>query len=437
MVRVSVFGMGYVGCVAAACLARDGHRVVGVDVSPVKLDALRRGESPIGEPGLDVLIRDAVAAGNLRVTHDAQEAIQQTDIALVCVGTPSNRSGGLDLSYVSRVCEQIGAALATAEPGFVVCIRSTMLPGSLANVVRPTLELTSGRREGETFFLAMNPEFLREGTAIRDYDDPPKIVLGTRSPTAEALLRELYARLHAPLFVVDPEVAEMVKYADNTWHATKVAFANEIGEVCHAAGVDSHAVMNVFLEDRHLNLSPYYLRPGFAFGGSCLPKDLRALTYHARHHDIELPLLQGVLQSNERLIEVAARRILDSGARRVGFYGLAFKPNTDDLRESPLVSLAERLLGKGVQLRIYDEAIQPHRLTGTNRLYIESLIPHFMALLVDGFEALEKWADLVVVGHRTPASEAWARRRDPQVPVLDLARVGGLLGQPNVSGVSW
>lgn len=437
MVRVSVFGMGYVGCVSAACLARDGHEVVGVDVSAVKLAALARGESPIGEPGLDHLIREAVANGKLRVSDSVREAVHTTDLALVCVGTPSNRLGGLDLSYVVRVCEQIGAALADRAPGFVVCIRSTMLPGSLEEVVRPALERSSGAREGEHFHIAMNPEFLREGTAIRDYDDPPKIVLGTRAPQAEAVLRAIYARLSAQVFVVPPQVAEMVKYADNTWHATKVAFGNEIGEVCRVAGVDSHQVMEIFLADRHLNISPYYLRPGFAFGGSCLPKDLRALTYHARHKDLDLPLLSGVLASNERIVEGMARRVLDTGARKVGFYGLAFKPNTDDLRESPFVSLAERLIGKGVQLRIFDEYIQAEKLTGANREYIDAHIPHFMGLLVDGFAALEGWADLIVVGHRTPLADQWARARDPGVPVLDLARVPALLGQPNVRGASW
>ncbi len=437
MVRVSVFGMGYVGCVSAACLARDGHPVVGVDVSAVKLDALSRGESPIGEPGLDALIHDAVANGLLSVTQSVSAAVQGTDLALVCVGTPSNRLGGLDLSYVVRVCEQIGEALRERAPGFVVCIRSTMLPGSLATVVKPALERGSGMREGEHFHIAMNPEFLREGTAIRDYDDPPKIVLGTRAPAAEAVLRDIYSRLKAQVFVVPPEVAEMVKYADNTWHATKVAFGNEIGEVCRGAGVDSHQVMEIFLADRHLNISPYYLRPGFAFGGSCLPKDLRALTYHGRHQDIDLPLLSGVLASNERIIDGMARRVLDSGARKVGMYGLAFKPNTDDLRESPFVTLAERLIGKGVQLRIYDEYIQPEKLTGANRQYIEAMIPHFMGLLVQGFAPLEAWADLIIVGHRTPNSDAWAATRDPRVPVLDLARVPGLLGQPGVRGASW
>ncbi len=437
MARVSVFGMGYVGCVSAACLARDGHEVVGVDVSAVKLDAIRRGESPIGEPGLNELIAEAVANGKLRVTDSVAEAVHATDLALVCVGTPSNRLGGLDLSYVRRVCEQIGVELVDRGPGFVICIRSTMLPGSLAGVVRPALERSSGTSEGEHFHIAMNPEFLREGTAIRDYDDPPKIVLGTRAKAAEEVLREIYGRLKAETFVVPPEVAEMVKYADNTWHATKVAFANEIGEVCRVAGVDSHDVMNIFMSDRHLNISTYYMRPGFAFGGSCLPKDLRALTYHARHQDIDLPLLSGVLASNDRLIDTVFRRILDTGARKVGFYGLSFKPNTDDLRESPYVRLAELLLGKGVAVRIFDDTIQADRLTGANKEYINALIPHFMALLMPDIEALEDWSDLLVINHRTPVSDAWARTRNPAVPVLDLARVPALLGQPKVRGVSW
>ena len=437
MVKVSVFGMGYVGCVSAACLARDGHRVVGVDVSPIKLQAIRDGHSPLGEPGLEDLIRAAVATGTLTVTSDAVEAVQQTDLSLICVGTPSRHNGSLDLSYIERVCEQIGEALALKEPGHVVCVRSTMLPGSLQSVVRPTLERASGKKDGDHFHIAMNPEFLREGTAIRDFDHPPKIVIGTRSPRAESLLRAIYASYSAPLFVPAPEVAELVKYADNCWHAVKIAFGNEIGEVARQAGVDSHKVMEIFVADQQLNISPTYLKPGFAFGGSCLPKDLRALTYYARHNDVDVPLLQSVLTSNSTQIEAVFHRILDTGARKVGYYGLSFKPNTDDLRESPHVRLIERLLGKGIDVRIFDDYIQVDRLTGANKEYIDAHIPHLVGLLVDGFESLEAFADLLVVAHRTPTAERWASTRTSTLPILDLARVPALIGQDGVTGISW
>lgn len=437
MVRVSVFGMGYVGCVSAACLARDGHQVTGVDVSPVKLQAIRDGHSPLGEPGLEEIIHEAVLAGRLQVTTSAEEAVASTDLSLVCVGTPSRPNGSLDLSYIERVCQQIGQALADKEPGHVVCIRSTMLPGSLDTVVRPTLEKASGRKEGQDFHLAMNPEFLREGSAIKDFDHPPKIVLGTRSARAEALLREIYAPYDAPLFVPAPEVAELVKYADNCWHATKITFGNEIGAIARQAGVDSHKVMDIFLADQQLNISPVYLRPGFAFGGSCLPKDLRALTWYARHADVDVPLLQNVLASNTSQIENLLDRILDTGARKVGYYGLSFKPNTDDLRESPHVRLIEHLVGKGIEVRIFDDYIQLDRLTGANKMYIDAHIPHLVGLLATSFEALESFADLLVVAHRTPTAERWAATRNPTVPVLDIARVPALVGQPGVTGLYW
>lgn len=438
MVRISVFGMGYVGCVSAACLARDGHPVVGVDVSEIKLAAIRAGHSPLGEPGLEEIIHAAVESGTLRVTTDVREAVLSTDLSLICVGTPSLPTGGLDLSYVERVCEQIGAVLPEKEPGHVVCVRSTMLPGSLSNVVRPTLERTSGRKDGEHFHVAMNPEFLREGSAIQDFDNPPKIVLGTRSARAEALLREIYARYtQPPLFVPPPEVAEMVKYADNCWHAIKITFGNEIGVICRQAGVDSHRVMEIFVADRQLNISPGYLKPGFAFGGSCLPKDLKALTHWARHQDLDVPLLQSANVSNGVQIAGVAQRILDTGARRIGWYGLSFKPNTDDLRESPHVRCIESLLGRGVKIRILDDFIQLDRLTGANKEFIDHRIPHLKGLLVTSFEELEREADLLVIGHRTPAVVAWAAQRTPGVPVLDLARVEGLMGQPGYQGISW
>lgn len=437
MAKISVFGMGYVGCVSAACLARDGHEVIGVDVAPVKLEAIRRGQAPVLEPGLNELIRDAVRGRWLEVTENAEAAVLASDLSLVCVGTPSHRNGSLDRSYLLRVVQQIGAAVAGKKPGHVIAIRSTMLPGTMEESLYPALERSSGGKDGAAFHLACNPEFLREGSAIPDYDNPPKIVIGTRSPPAAEVIARLYRHLDAPLFVVRPEVAELVKCVDNTWHALKIAFANEIGEVCRSVGADSHELMDIFLADTHLNISRAYLRPGFAFGGSCLPKDVRALSYVARHQDLEVPLLQSILPSNNLVIERVFHRILRTGLRRIGIYGLSFKADTDDLRESPMVRLVELLLGKGIEVRILDDFIKPELLTGANRQYINAHIPHLLDLLVRSFAELESFAHLIVIGHCTPASEWWARTRDPRLPVLDLVRMEELLGQAGVMGVSW
>ncbi len=437
MARISIFGMGYVGCVSAACLARDGHDVIGVDVSATKLDALRNGRSPVGEPGMDRLVAEAVAAGRLRVDADVRRAIRETDLSLICVGTPSRANGSLDLRHVESVAEEIGAALAQRPAGHVVCVRSTMLPGTLDNIVRPALERGCGMPEGGHFHLAVNPEFLREGSAIKDYDHPPKIVIGARSAAASKMIREIYGGLEAAVFVVAPEIAELVKCVDNTWHATKIAFANEVGELCREAGVDSHALIEIFLADRQLNVSPAYLKPGFAFGGSCLPKDVRALTHFARQHDLELPLIQNVLPSNNQIIDRILQRILARRARRIALYGLSFKPNTDDLRESPLVRLVEMLIGKGIEIKILDEYIQIEKLTGANKQYIGQHIPHFVKLLVEDFNTLTADVDLLVIGHRTPEIEGWTARRDPQLAVLDLARIPGLINAPGVEGISW
>ncbi len=435
--RISVIGLGYVGCVSAACLARDGHKVIGVDISPLKVDAINNGESPISEPGLSGLIRENVASGQLSATGDIDQAISETDVSLICVGTPSSPNGSLSYEYVTRVCEEIGDTLRNKPAGHVIVIRSTMLPGSLGNIVIPALEQTSGLRENEHFYLAFNPEFLRESTAISDYDKPPKIVIGSRSDQATQALTDIYGHLDAPLIVTSPEVAEMVKYSDNTWHAVKIAFGNEIGEICRHIGVDSHAVMDIFLQDTHLNISPYYLWPGFAFGGSCLPKDLRALTYFGRHNDLQLPLLQSVIPSNEERIEGVFQRVLASGARRVGIYGLSFKRNTDDLRESPYVSLVEKMLGKGLEVRIYDENIQPERLTGANKQYIDTHIPHLVRLLVDDFSAFDDYAEMVITCHSSEAASEWVRNRSSGIRVLDLARLRGITGMENYEGISW
>jgi len=436
--RVSIFGMGYVGCVTAACLAEDGHRVTGVDVSPAKLEALGAGVSPVDEPGLGDIIRRTTEEQKLRVTDDPRDAIANTDISFVCVGTPSAENGSLNLDYVIRVCEEIGRALAAKENVHLVVIRSTMLPGTMRRSVIPALESASGKREGTGFYCVSNPEFLREGSGIHDYRKPPYIVVGADHEPAHEMMRQFYQRLDAPLVETSLAVAEMVKYTANAWHALKITFANEIGEICRAASVDSHEVMNIFCRDETLNISRAYLRPGFAFGGSCLPKDLRALLCFARHNDVEIPVLEHVNPSNRSLIDRVTKRILASGKRRIGIYGLSFKPNTDDLRESPIVSVVESLIGKGSEGRIFDETIQPLRLTGANKEYIDRHLPHIVQFLVDDFDALEAFSDYIIVNHRTERASAWLRNKRPETRVFDLVHLGEETRRlENYQGVSW
>lgn len=434
---VAIFGAGYVGSVTGAVLAESGHRVTILDVSEVKLHAIRNGEPPVAEPGLGSLIRQMVSEGRLTVSKDVEGAVRDGDVSIVCVGTPSNHRGAIDLTYVKRVCGEIGMALKARGPGHVVVVRSTVVPGTMADLVKPTLEKASGKSCGKDFHLVFNPEFLRESTAISDYKHPPKIVVGANEAEAVEVVWDLYEGIGAPRLVVAPEVAELVKYTDNAWHALKIVFGNEIGEICRRAGVDSGAVMDVFVTDRQLNISPAYLKPGFAFGGSCLPKDLRALLYFARHKDADLPVLEQVLRSNDLLIENVFRRILNGGYRKVGMYGLSFKANTDDLRESPLVLLAERFIGKGIDLRIFDENIQVDKLTGSNREYVFDRLPHFVDLLVESFEDLETFGDVVIIGHATSASKRWITERSNHIRVFDLVRAWPGERPSNYEGVSW
>ncbi len=335
--RISVFGLGYVGAVSAGCLAHDGHQVIGVDPNENKVTLINRGLAPIIENDIGGIIKNSVQTGRLTATTFVVDAVRDTDISLICVGTPSQLNGNLDLSYVRRVCEEIGEALKEKPDFHVVVARSTMLPGSMRDVVIPTLESASGKRSGMDFGICNNPEFLREGTAVYDYYNPPKTVIGETDARAGDLLVKLYEHMSAPLIRTDVETAEMVKYTDNTWHALKVSFANEIGNLCKALGIDGHQVMDIFCQDTKLNLSPYYMKPGFAFGGSCLPKDVRALSYKARSLDLELPVLNSILPSNKRQVEKGIKMIVDKGKRKVGVLGFSFKAGTDDLRESPLV----------------------------------------------------------------------------------------------------
>ena len=420
--KISVFGLGYVGCVSAACLAARGHEVVGVDVNPTKVDLVSRGQAPVVEERIGELTADVVRTGALRATTDVAAAIAATEVSLVCVGTPSAPNGSLSTVYLERVTAQIGQALAEQGHRHTVVFRSTMLPGTCLDLLVPILEKESGRTAGTDFGVAVNPEFLREGTSIRDFFDPPKTVVGEFDPASGDVVAALYDGLPGEVFRVPIPVAEMTKYADNAFHGLKIGFANELGAVCRALGLDSHQVMDVFLADRKLNISPAYLRPGFAFGGSCLPKDLRGLVYAARRADVSVPILEHVLPSNEEHLRRAFEHVAATGKRRIGLFGLSFKPGTDDLRESPLVELAERLVGKGYRLRIYDANVQLSRLVGANREYVEDRLPHLGDLLSSSVDDVLAHAEVCVVGCKDPAVlEALNRAGDRTV--IDLVRL--------------
>jgi GDP-mannose 6-dehydrogenase len=421
--NISVFGLGYVGTVSAGCLASNGHEVIGVDPVHTKVDLINQGQSPIVEADIGEIISTAVKSGHLRATADTCEAVHETELSFVCVGTPSQPNGNLDLRYIRRVCEQIGAALKGKDGRHVVAIRSTVLPGTVRNIVIPILEEASGKNVGSDFGVCHNPEFLREGSAVRDFNAPPKTVIGQLDPCSGEALAYLYQGLDAPLIRTELEVSEMIKYIDYSWHALIIGFANEIGNLCKAFGVDAHEAMKIFCEDRKLNISSAYLRPGFAFGGSCLPKDLRALAYQAKVNDIELPILTSILPSNDLQVRRGLDLIMNKGQKRVGILGFSFKAGTDDLRESPLIEIVERLIGKGYDLRIYDRNVSLASLVGANRDFILNRIPHISRLMVDSVQAVLNHAVTVVVGNADPAfQEVLTRLRDDQV-LVDFVRI--------------
>ncbi|EIG57055.1 nucleotide sugar dehydrogenase [Bradyrhizobium sp. WSM1253] len=422
--RICVFGIGYVGTVSAACLARDGHDVVAVDVNQDKVDLLNRGLPPIVEPKLAERIRSVVRAGRLKATTDSLAAVSSTDISLVCVGTPSQDNGSLETSFVSRVAQEIGESIRKSTNFHSVVMRSTMLPGTMENIVIPILERTSGKRAYQDFGVAYLPEFLREGTAIADYDDPGTIVIGVdNDPLTLRRLLQLHAKFTATPRILSIRGAEAVKYANNAWHATKISFANEMGLLCKAMGVDSHEVMNVLVADKKLNISPAYLKPGFAFGGSCLPKDVSALRYAGRNADLDTPLLDAVLQANENQIRSAFRLVAATGKRRIGLIGLSFKPDTDDLRYSPMLEIAERLIGRGYQLAIYDSNVRLSRLTGVNRDHLTSRLPHIACLLREKMSDLASFAEVLVVGNRKEFLKNSSVLKGHDKIIIDLVRI--------------
>jgi GDP-mannose 6-dehydrogenase len=421
--KICVLGLGYVGAVSAGCLAKDGHEVIGVDPERTKVELINAGKSPIIEKDIGDIIHEQVATGRLRASTEVGDAVRHTDLALVCVGTPSLPNGGIDLTYIKRVCQQIGETIATHPGAPVIVMRSTMLPGTMREVVIPILEKYSGKKAGEEFGLCINPEFLREGTAVHDYYHPPKTVIGELSRSSGELLANLYAKTPGPMIRTDVDTAEMVKYADNCWHGLKVGFANEVGALCKALGVDAHRVMEIFCKDQKLNLSPYYLKPGFAFGGSCLPKDLRALLYKAKSLDVVLPILSSVLPSNELQIARGVQAVIDKGNRRIGILGISFKAGTDDLRESPMVELTERLIGKGYDVKVYDRNVSLACIHGANRDYILNKIPHLSRLMVPTIDEVLGHAQTIVIGNGAAEFTDVPRRISEGQTVIDFVRV--------------
>lgn len=437
--NVSIFGMGYVGVVSAACLAKLGHRVIGVDVNPVKVALINQGQSPIVEPGIAELLCDLVAKGTCAATSDAAAAVAESELSMVSVGTPSGKSGAPSLEAIDHVALQIGEAIAKKATPHTVVIRSTVPPGTVRDRIVPALVRASGRKLGEGLEVLDNPEFLREGRAVADFEKPPFTLIGASSEQAVAVARELYKSIDAPFIVTDERTAESIKYLCNIFHAIKIGFANEAGAVLKGLGIDARAAMAVFCEDRVLNISPAYLRPGFAFGGSCLPKDLRGFLSLAAGAEVETPFLASLLDANARHVDRAFEMIVKGGRRRIAFFGLSFKPGTDDMRESPHVALAEKLIGKGYELAIYDRDVELARLTGANKAFIAHEIPHLGKLLKQTVEETLDGAGVIVVGHVGKAESAVIAAHHGGRTIVDLQGVADLeaLESADYQGICW
>jgi len=437
--KISIFGLGYVGAVSLACLSRDGHQVIGVDVDRSKLELIAAGKTPVVEEGMVELMQAVAASGLVSVSSDTEQAVLDSELSLICVGTPSAANGSQDQGAILSLAHSLGRALAKKTTPHVVVFRSTLVPGTVEDVLRPIVEAESGKKDGIDFHLCFQPEFLREGSSIRDHDKPPFTVLGANHPYAAQRLRELFGHLPCKFIETSVRSAEMMKYCCNNFHAMKITFANETARLCGALGVDAFEVMDLVCQDTQLNISSAYLRPGFAFGGSCLPKDLRATSYLAKVHDVDIPMLSAILPSNQEHLAQAARKVLDSGKRRIGFSGLSFKSGTDDLRESPLVTLAEQLIGKGLQLSIYDPDVHLSQLLGANRRYIEKHLPHIGQLVrADIRSVIEESEMLVVAIGGDHVMQSLKQHVRPDQSVLDLNRLPNaaeLAGQ--VQGLNW
>jgi len=434
---VSVFGLGYVGTVTAACLASDGNRVCGVDVSPHKVGQIEAGKSPIVEPGLDELIAKAVRTECLTVTTNPEKAVLASSISLICVGTPSNGNGSLNTHYLEKVCAEIGTALAKKTGYHVVVFRSTVLPSTVRNLLIPILEQNSGCQAGEDFGVCMNPEFLREGSSIKDFYNPSFIIIGEYDRRSGDMLEKLYESVDAPVFRTNIETAEMVKYVSNAFHAIKIAFANEIGALSKAHGIDGQEVMEIFVHDKLLNISPAYLRPGFAFGGSCLPKDLRALVYRAKQTDQDLPLINAVLQSNEKQIQRGLHLIEQTRCKKIGVLGLSFKSGTDDVRESPSIPLVETLLGRGCQVKVYDEIVNPDMLIGSNKSYLEREMPHIASIISPSISELVNESEVIVITNGSKQFSTVPKLMRPDQILIDLVGMAKKSEGFRYEGIGW
>ncbi len=435
--RISIFGLGYVGAVSCGCLAKAGHTVVGVDVSEHKVNLFKEGRAPIVETGLDELIAEAVRSSALSATLDSRKAVMDSELSIVCVGTPSMANGNIDMGYIYETVEQIAAAIKDKPSFHVVVIRSTTAPGT-ARAATEIIERVSGKKAGQDFGVACNPEFLREGTAVYDFSHPPYTIIGSSDARSGDLVAALYKDIDAPVYRIKSEEAELIKYANNSFHAMKVVFANEIGNICKALGVDGHAVMSIVAADTKLNLSPYYLKPGFAYGGSCLPKDVRAITYRAASLDVETPLLSSLNKSNELQIKRALEMVLKSGKQKIGFLGFAFKADTDDLRESPVVELIEILIGKGFSLSIYDSSVLLSNLTGKNKSFILSTVPHIAQLMAESANQVVEDSDVVVIGNNAKEFASVVQSMPADKVVIDLVRVDkDRVSDGNYVGICW
>ena len=437
---VSIFGLGYVGSVSAACFASKGHKVIGVDVSRAKVEMMDSGRTPIVEARMSELVAEANRACRLHATTDAAQAVLDSDVSFVCVGTPSLKNGKLDLSHIENVAQQIGAAIRQKKSPHVFVLRSTVLPGTTETVVLPILERESGKQCGKDFTVCYNPEFMREGSAVADFLNPPYTILGASDSTHLAPLRELYQDTPGTLYETTIPVAEMVKYFSNCFHALKVGFANEMGTMCKHLGVDAQMVSKIFTSDTKLNISPAYLSPGFAFGGSCLPKDLRAITYKAKELDLKLPLLESLMPSNAEHVDRAVDMVLSTGKKKIAQLGLSFKAGTDDLRESPQVQLIKRLMGEGLDIRIWDEDVSLGRIAGANRQYIEEVIPHIGSVLSADLEGVLRGAEVVILGNKSASQEQLAKYLKPEQIVIDLVhldRARRPQGANQYEGICW
>jgi GDP-mannose 6-dehydrogenase len=429
--------MGYVGSVTAAAFSQRGHDVIGVDVNEQKVGAINCGSSPVLEPGLQEAIQQGTRSGRLKATTNAEMAVKKTEISLVCVGTPARKNGSFDCQHLVNAVRQIGAGIKSKDEMHVIAIRSTVLPGTIETLIAPELEKSSGKKAGRDFAVCANPEFMREGSSLRDFDNPPFVIIGTLADGGRQALEQLYQGIE-PIISTSIKTAEVLKYVCNAFHAMKIAFANEIGNVCQALEIDSHEVMDLFCRDTKLNISPAYLKPGFAFGGSCLPKDLRALMYQAKNLDVQLPLLSAVTESNRLQLQRAVDLVMDTGKKKIGILGIAFKAGSDDLRESPLVSLCEVLIGKGLDLMIYDPNLVLDKLVGTNKSYIEDQIPHVGKLLCSSFEDLIVRSEVVVLGNRYNGLKEKLAQLNGNTAIIDLARLFDADSAPPLyQGICW